>query len=105
MNLQVIEFFENPPTLVCVSSDGASKVILSPLSPNEIRRMNRDKRNRLSQYSGRNPLMVLPQRIGSYEISTLNSNILFDLELQFVWKSLTGQELYRIERIWLHLIR
>ena len=103
LNLQVVEAFDNPQALIC-SANGESKVIFSPLSPNEIHRMSYDKRNKLSQYSNRNPLMVSSQKMESFEISVLNNNISFDLELPIVWKRLTDQDLGQTERIWLYLV-
>ena len=38
LNLQVVEAIDEPRALICVTGDG-SKVVFSPLSPGEIRRM------------------------------------------------------------------
>ena len=103
LNLQVVEFFDNPQTLVCASADGTNKVIFSPLSPTETHQINRNKRSRLSQYSDRNPLLSMSRRVQVYELSVLNGGILFDLELPLAWKSLTNQEIEQIERLWMYM--
>jgi len=36
-----------------------------------------------------------------HEISVLNGGILFDLEISLAWKSLTGQRLESINRLWM----
>ena len=99
---QVVETFEEPRALVCASIDGGEKLIFSPLSPTAIRRMMGEKRNRLSQYSDRNPLFVLPRNFSVYEISVLNGGLLFDLELPVAWNVLTGQNVDQMERIWVY---
>ena len=48
------------------------------------------------------PLLALRRKIEAYEVSVLNSNILFDLELPLVWKSLTQQETGAMERLWMY---
>jgi hypothetical protein len=103
LNLQVVEFFDNPQTLVCASADGTNKVIFSPLSPTETHQINRNKRSRLSQYSDRNPLLSISRHVQVYELSVLNGGILFDLELPLAWKSLTNQEIEQIERLWMYM--
>jgi hypothetical protein len=102
LNLQVHEAFDEPRALVCVAGDSGDRVLFSPLSPSEIRQMNRNKRSRLSQYGDRHPLLSLPRQITPYEFSVLNSNILFDLELPLAWKGLTNQETLQMERLWMY---
>ena len=76
--------------------------MFSPLSLSEIRQLNRKKRSRLSQYGDQHPLLALRRKIEAYEFSVLNNNILFDLELPLVWKSLTLQETGAMERLWMY---
>lgn len=102
LNLQVNEAFDEPPVLVCITGDSGDKVLFSPLSPSEIRQLNRNKRSRLSQYGDRHPLLSLPRQITAYEFSVLNSKILFDLELPLAWKGLTNQETPQMERLWMY---
>lgn len=105
MNLQVVEAFDQPQALICASRDQTNKLIFTPLSPNEIHRMTRVKRNRLSShYMARNPLLSLPRGVTSYELSVLNSDILFGSELPLAWKGLTGQDLGQLERIWVYIL-
>jgi len=103
LKLQVLEIFEEPQSLVCASSDGNVKIIFSPLSPADIRRIKSSKQNRLSQFAGRHPLFVLPRNVNVHEMSVLNGGALFDLELSLAWKSLTGQSIGCAERTWMYL--
>lgn len=102
LNLQVIEFFDEPQTLTCVSGDGNTKLVFSPLSPEAIRSLKRSKPSRLAQLANSNPLLSLPRNCRVFEISVLNGGILFDLELPLVWKGLTGQTVEQMERIWVY---
>ncbi len=102
LNVQVVEFFDNPQALMCASADAINQVIYSPFSPTELHQINRNKRSRLSQYSDRNPLLSMSRRVQVYELSVLNSGILFDLELPLAWKSLTDQETPQTERLWMY---
>ena len=49
LELQIMEFFDNPQALVCASADRTNQVIFSPFSPTEIHQINRSRRSRLSQ--------------------------------------------------------
>jgi hypothetical protein len=71
------------------NGDGGTKVIFTLLSPTEIRAMKLAKRNRLSQYAGREPLLSLHGGATAVECSIRNNGILFDLELSLAWKGLT----------------
>jgi len=104
LDLQVVEFFENPQVLVCAFEDGTKKIMVSSASPRKIRQINRDKRSRLSQYSQRNPLLSMPRRAEFLELSVLNSNILFDLELPIAWKSLTNDDIGQVNRLWIYIL-
>lgn len=83
-SLQVVEAFDEPRALVCVSISGVEKIIFAPTSPVSIHRMMSKKRSRISQYVDRNPLFALPRNVSIHEISVLNGGILFDLELPLV---------------------
>ena len=100
--LQVIESFDKLLALVCMSKEGTERVILSPLSPATLHRMRGEKRNRLSQYADRNPLLALPRHCSVDEISVLNGGLLFDLELPIAWNGLTGQHVEQMDRIWVY---
>ncbi len=104
LRLQVVEAFDAPPALVCVSGDAAGKVVFTPLSPSEIRRRSRERRSQLSQFASQNPLFSLPRDASWHEISVLNGGILFDLELSLAWKGLTGQATGQADRLWMFLI-
>lgn len=102
MNLQVLEMFEEPQALVCTSGDNSIKVIFSPLSPADLRRIKSGKQNRLSQFASQNPLNSLSKGVTCHEMSVLNGGLLFDLELVLAWEALTGQKLDNTNRLWIY---
>lgn len=104
LKLQVLETFEEPQSLICASGDGSVRVVFSPLSPADIRRFKSSKQNRLSQFAGHNPLLLLPKGIDIYELSVLKQGHLFDLELTIAWKALAGQNLEFSNRLWMYVI-
>lgn len=79
--LQVLEIFEEPQSLICASDDGNIRVVFSPLSPADIRRIKSSKQNCSSKFVGHNPLLFLPKGVDIHELSVLNGGHLFDLEL------------------------
>ena len=103
LDLQVVEYFEDPQALVC-QSGGGTRVLFSPLSPAEIRAMNKMRKGKLAQYTSGNPLLGLPRGVGGQEFSPLNSGAVFDLELALAWKGLTGREV-QMERLWMYMIK
>jgi len=102
-NLKAVESFGDPPALVCESEDRSSRVVFTPISPAEIRRLKRERKNRLSQYANQNPLFSLAGNTAAYELTILNAGILFDLEVVLAWKSMTGEDL-RGYSLWMFLI-
>lgn len=104
LKLQILETFEEPQSLSCASGDGSIKVIFSPLSPADLRRIKSGRQNRLSQFAGHNPLLFLPKGVDMYEMSVLNAGHLFDLELTMAWKALTGQNLDSVNSLWMYVI-
>ena len=102
LHLQPIEFFDHPQALLCTSTDGINKVLLTPLSPTEVRQMKQTRRSRLSQYGENHPLLSLPRHVPVYEFSVLNSSLLFDLELPLAWTTLTQHPTPNLERLWMY---
>ena len=102
LKLQVLEMFEEPQSLVCTSNDGRARVVFSPLSPADIRRIKGGKQNRLSQFAGHHPLLLLPRNVEVHELSVLNGGTLFDLEVSLAWKALTGRDLEMANRLWMY---
>lgn len=102
MKLQVLEIFEEPQALVCSSGDGNVRVIFSPLSPADLRRIKSGKQNRLSQFAEHHPLLLLPKKVDVHEISVLNGGHLFDLELAIVWKDVTQHSLETSNQLWIY---
>ncbi len=104
LQLQILEIFETPQSLVCSSGDGSLKVAFSPLSPTDLRRIKSSKQNRLSQYAGHNPLLHLSKGVSVQELSILNTGQLFDLELSLAWKALTDQNLDSVNSLWMYMV-
>lgn len=101
--LQVAEAFDEPSVLVCTSDYGNGQILFSPFSPNEIRRFKKEKRNPISGITKQNPLLSINRKSTAYAFSILNDNVIFDLELSLVWNSLTGQNVDRMEGIWMYV--
>ncbi len=104
LNLQVVEAYEEPRVLICAAGNSGSKVLFSPLSPDEIRRIKREKHSRLTEYALQNPLLFLPRKVRAYKLSVLNVSLLFDLELQLAWHGLTRQQVEQMQYLWIYLI-
>lgn len=104
LKLQVLEMFEEPQTLICASGNSSVKVIFSPISPSEIRKLQKSVKNRLFRSVGMNPLFSLPMTTITQELSVLNSGILFDLELHIAWKKLTVYECQQFDCLWMYII-
>jgi len=102
LKLQVVETFEEPPSISCISGDDGLKVILSLFSPSDIRRFRKNNRSRLSQFTVSHPLFSLPRGVVVHEMSVLNDGMMFDVELNLVWKALTGQAIDDANRIWIY---
>jgi hypothetical protein len=102
LDLQIVEFFDQPRALYCTSADGSCKIIFTPHSPSDIRNIRKSQLSRLDRFNGHNPLLSLPKYTKSHELSALNNGVLFDLELELVWKQLTGQSLKSTNRFWLY---
>ncbi len=103
LGLTVVEFFDNPQALVCEGSDGR-RVVFSPASPDDIRRLKMAHKNKLSRVGNAHPLMDLSRGAERVEISILNGGILFDLELPLAWKEICGSEMDQSAgRLWMYL--
>jgi hypothetical protein len=104
IRLQVSEVMDPAQSLICLSEDGNTRIIFSPLSPRDLRRIKQSSLNRLTQFAGHNPLLSLPRNAETHELSVLNGNDFFDLEMELVWRALTGHSLDSSNRIWMYVI-
>jgi len=102
LNLQGLEVIDDPEFLVCTSSDNSVKVAFSPISPAELRRLRKNKQSRLSTFSRKNPVFLLPRKGNSHQLSVLNGGLMFDLELSLAWKALTGRDFEMSTGLWLY---
>lgn len=103
--LKVLEVFQDPQTLVCTTDDkNHEKFIFSIHSPGDLKRLVSGRQNRLSNFALGNPLLSLPRKATSIELSVLNCDFLFDLELPLVWNALTGWRAERADRLWVYLL-
>lgn len=102
LQLEINEKFEIPQSLVCSSGISDIKIVFSPLSPADIRRIKNNKRNRLSQFAEHNPLLNLPKGVIVHELTTLREGYLFDLELSVAWKALTNHDIAMTTSLYLY---
>ena len=100
MGLTVTEVFDNPQALVCTAKDGR-KVIFSPASPDDVRKLKREKNNKLSRLGSVHPLLLI-SAAQAIDLSILNSGVLFDLELPIAWAMALGKEL-NADHVWIYL--
>ena len=103
LDLHYEGFYDSPLALVCAYGNRGCKVVLSPLSPREIHRLE-ERKTRLSKFSENNPVYLIRKSTAVYDMSILNAGFLFHLELQSVWTSLTGQNNENMNRLWLYLL-
>lgn len=104
MDLRLVEVYKDLDTLVCISGSSTNKVLITSKSPHEILIMKNRQKNKLARLE-ENPLFSLPRKFLSYEFSGLNEGILFELELEQVWKDLTGNLLGVASSMWVYLPR
>ena len=103
LGLTVVDFFDSPQALDCESSDGR-RVVFSPASPDDIRRLKKAHKNKLSRVGNTHPLMALPRGAEQVDISILNGGILFDLELPLAWKAFQGSDMDQpLDVLWMYL--
>jgi hypothetical protein len=103
LNLQIVESYDEPRVFVFISESQGRKILFSPLSLNEIKRIKSERRSKLSKFSNDNPLLSLPRNTSACKISVLNAGIMFDLELKMAWKELTGQSDDQPEGLWMYI--
>ncbi|WKZ52633.1 MAG: hypothetical protein QY329_07815 [Anaerolineales bacterium] len=105
LNLKVVEFFQDPPVLVCSNENENHRVFFSPLSPDEVKGIRNARKNRLANPVMDNPLLSLPGKVVEYQLSTLNCGFLFDAEFELAWKGITGHSANKTDRLWMYLPR
>ncbi|MGB7537645.1 MAG: hypothetical protein WBM17_03825 [Anaerolineales bacterium] len=100
--------YGEPKVLVGEDAEGR-RFLLSAYTPDAIRRIPVAgrwpwSRSRLSRF-GKNlhPLVPLSRRVETYQLSTLNCGITFNLEAAQVWKKLTKEEL-KMKELWLYVL-
>ncbi len=104
-----IEAAYGEPKVVAGEDGENRRYLLSATTPEAIRRIPVAgrwpwSRSRLSKFgSNLHPLLPLSSRVETYQLSTLNCGIAFDLEAAQVWKKLTGQEL-KMKELWLYVL-
>lgn len=104
LNLEVVEIFQQPQTLVCINKNENSQVIFSSLSPDEIKKLGTERKNRLTTFAAGNPLLSLPRKVVVHEFSILNCGFMFDLEFPLAWSGLTGWRVDNKDRLWMYLL-
>jgi hypothetical protein len=100
--------YGEPKVLAGENAEGR-RFLLSAYTPDAIRRIPVPgrwpwSRSRLSRFgSNLHPLLPLSGKIETYQLSTLNCGIAFDLEAAQVWKRLTGEDL-KMKELWLYVL-
>lgn len=105
VNLKVVEFFQDPPVLVCSNENENHRVIFSTLSPDEVKGLINARKNRLTNPIMGNPLFSMPRKVVEYQLSALNCGFLFDAEFELAWKGITGHGTGKTDRLWMYLTR
>ena len=105
VNLKVVEFFQDPPVLVCSNENDNHRVFFSPLSSDEVKAIRNARKNRLTNPMMGNPLLSMPRKAVEYQLSTLNCGFLFDAEFELAWKGITGHSADKTDRLWMYLTR
>jgi hypothetical protein len=104
-----IESSYGEPKVVAGEDAEGRRYLLSATTPDAIRRIPVAgrwpwSRSRLSKFgSNLHPLLPLSGRVETYQLSTLNCGIAFDLEAAQVWKKLTKEEL-KMKELWLYVL-
>lgn len=101
LGLTMTEVFNNPQALICTAKDGR-RVVFSPLTMREIKRLSEKHKSRFSKIGNVHPLLKLSKRSQFLELSLLNSGVFFDLELSIAWKMISGSDFVPITCIWLY---
>ncbi|MBN1438455.1 MAG: hypothetical protein JW929_03515 [Anaerolineales bacterium] len=104
-----VETSYGEPKVLAAEDAGGRRYLLSAHTPEAIRRIPVPgrwpwSRSRLSRFgSNLHPLVPLNGKIETYQLSTLNCGIAFDLEAAQVWKKLTGEDL-KMKELWLYVM-
>lgn len=103
MELSIVEIFNDNSTLIFCSKEGKNRVVFSTISPNDLKSLRREKKNRLLYNIGSDLVSLVPKRAAAYEISVLNGGIMFDLELSLAWSIITAQKSTILNKIWMYI--
>lgn len=103
LKLLSIETTEDPRIIKCYRGESDSFVIFTTLSPTEIKRIRKEKQNKLSNYTSSWSLISSIDKMQVIEISILNSGIYFDHEFNLTWEKITGQKTENPDRFWIYL--
>ncbi len=100
--IKIIEVYDEPPAVFCAPADGVEKMIFSPFSPADIRRLKKTKGNRLGRFIGEHPLFSLPRDVKIHELTVLNAGTFFDMEVEHIWTEITGRKPQSNDRLWMY---
>lgn len=104
LNLEIIEFLDNPQALVCADKDTGRSIVFSPVSPRDVYHYKHKQKSKLARTGISHPLLRLPHQLHIKELTVLENGILFDLEFHFVWKKLTGKDIDQINKCWVYFL-
>lgn len=91
LNLVVTDFSTDPEVMICHSHENGRLVIFAHQSPDDLKRMTREKKSYLARLGNQHPLLPYPKGLTTYELSILNAGLLFDLEAPEAWQQMGGK--------------
>lgn len=101
IEFEVFEFYDFPDTLVCRTKENR-QVSFSTTDPSSIRYLGKSQKNNRLLINKYHPLINSTKKINKKELTLLNNDIFFDIELSIVWQSLTGKKLNNSNSLWMY---
>lgn len=103
VQLAAQEIFQGPLVVACHDDLNGRALVFSATLPDQVRKLGRQRRSKLAEFSDRHPLIPWQKGTLAMEMNMLNAGVIFDLEMPKAWKMLTGQETPS-ERLWLYVL-
>lgn len=102
LKLENAEFIESQSILRFSVEQSTEKVLFTPISPAEIRRLKANLSRKTLRDATVNPMFALPRGVITKQLMLSNGGFMFDLELPLAWKSLTNREIEHGKELWLY---
>ncbi len=78
--------------IACHEENAGADVVFSTVSPQQIKKLGKQKRSRLANLSDHNPILPLRKGTDVIELTMLNAGVIFDIELPLALKELLEEE-------------